>query len=88
MSANDPKNVKKKTCKLNTDICVGCGVCIAKCSFKAIEMIPRESKVLHPESLFEVTMLAALERGTLQNQMFDNPQSVPQNYIRTFTGHF
>lgn len=88
VSANDPKNMKKKTCKLNTDICVGCGVCIAKCSFKAMEMIPRESKVLHPESLFEVTMLAALERGTLQNQLFDNPMSITQDYMRTFVGAF
>jgi hypothetical protein len=53
-----------------------------------MEMIPRQSKVLHPESLFEVTMLAALERGTLQNQLFDNPQSVTQNYMRTFIGAF
>ncbi|PIP41723.1 MAG: 4Fe-4S ferredoxin, partial [Desulfobacterales bacterium CG23_combo_of_CG06-09_8_20_14_all_51_8] len=52
VSANDPKNKKKKKCQLNTDICVGCGVCIAKCSVKAMEMIPRSSKVLHPESLF------------------------------------
>jgi hypothetical protein len=33
-------------------------------------------------------MLAALERGTLQNQLFDNPQSITQNYMRTFTGAF
>ena len=88
LSANDPKNKKKKTCELNTEICVGCGVCIARCSFKAMEMIPRGSKVLHPESLFEVIMLAALERGTLQNQLFDNPQSITQNYMRTFIGAF
>ncbi len=88
ISANDPKNTKRKTCQLNTEICVGCGVCIAKCSFKAMEMIPRSSKVLHPETLFEVTMLAALERGTLQNQLFDNPQSITQDYMRGFTGAF
>lgn len=88
VSADDPKNKKKKTCKMNTDICVGCGVCISKCSFQAMGMIPRGKKVLHPESLFEATMLAALERGTLQNQVFDNPQSITQNYMRSFVGAF
>jgi hypothetical protein len=51
-------------------------------------MIPRSSRVLHPESLFEVTMLSSLERGTLQNQLFDNPQSMTQECMRSFVGAF
>jgi ferredoxin len=86
VSANDPRNVNKKTCKLNTDICVGCGLCPAKCATAAIEMMPRTGEVFHPESMFEVTILASLERGTLQNQIFDNPQSVPQEFMRSFVG--
>ncbi len=88
VSANDPRNMKKKICLLNTKICVGCGVCVNKCVGKAIEMIPRENRVIHPESLFEVIMMAALERGTLQNQLFDNPLSITQHYMRTFVGAF
>lgn len=87
-SANDPKNIKRKKGQVNTGICVGCGVCIAKCPTGAIEMMPRSSRVLHPESLFEVTMLSSLERGTLQNQLFDNPQSMTQEYMRSFIGAF
>ena len=86
VSAHEEKN--KKRGRLNTDLCVGCGVCIAQCTTGALEMIPRESRVLHPESLFEITMLSSLERGTLQNQLFDNPGSVTQEFMRSFIGAF
>ena len=51
-------------------------------------MISRKSKVIHPESIFEAMMLSSLERGTLQNQLFDNPQSMTQHYMRLFIGAF
>ena len=86
VSAHDPENNKRKTVQLNAERCLGCGLCPAKCATAAIEMIPRTGEVLHPESMFEVTILASLERGTLQNQIFDNPQSVPQEFMRSFVG--
>jgi formate hydrogenlyase subunit 6/NADH:ubiquinone oxidoreductase subunit I len=86
--AQDTKDGKKKKALLNRDICVGCGLCAARCKPGAIHMIPRSSRAIHPESLFEVTMLTSLERGTLQNQLFDNPQSVTQEFMRTFMGAF
>jgi ferredoxin len=88
ISANDPKNKKKKKARVNTDICIGCGVCALKCSADAIEMIHRGSRVIHPETLFETSILLSLERGTLQNQLFDNPQSVTQKFMRPFIGGF
>jgi NAD-dependent dihydropyrimidine dehydrogenase PreA subunit/predicted transcriptional regulator len=88
ISANDQKNKKKKKAHVNTDICIGCGVCALKCSTKSIEMIHRGSRVIHPETLFETSILLSLERGTLQNQLFDNPQSVTQKFMRPFIGGF
>jgi NAD-dependent dihydropyrimidine dehydrogenase PreA subunit len=85
---NDPKNKKKKKARLHKELCVGCGVCTARCATEAIRMIPRTNRVLHPESIFEVIILSSLERGTLQNQIFDNPQSVTQQYMRNFMGAF
>lgn len=86
VSTHDPENNKRKTVQLNTERCLGCGLCPAKCATAAIEMMLRTGEVLHPESMFEVTILASLERGTLQNQIFDNPQSVPQEFMRSFVG--
>lgn len=85
---NDPKNKKKKKARLRKELCVGCGVCTTRCATAAIKMIPRTNRVLHPESIFEVIILSSLERGTLQNQIFDNPQSVTQQYMRNFVGAF
>jgi ferredoxin len=88
ISADDPKNLKAKKGLVDTKLCAGCGVCVSVCSKDAIELMPRESRVIYPESLFEMTMLACLERGTLQNQIFDNPQSITQQFMRVFVGAF
>jgi len=50
--------------------------------------VKREKRVLHPETTFERVILQTLERGTLQNQIFDNPQSVTQKFMRGFIGGF
>lgn len=87
-SASDPKKKKRKKAQVNGELCIGCGVCTPKCAAGAMKMVPRGNRVLHPETLFEVTILSALERGTLQNQIFDNPRSVTQEFMRTFVGAF
>lgn len=87
-SANDPKNKKKKKARINEGLCVGCGICKSKCTAGALAMVSRESKVIHPESIFEAMILSSLERGTLQNQLFDNPQSMTHDVMRSFLGAF
>ena len=44
--------------------------------------------MLHPETVFEKVILGCLERGTLQNQIFDNPESAGQEFMRGFIGGF
>ena len=88
ISANDPKKPKKKKAAVDTRMCVGCGVCALKCPADAIEMVNRGSRVIHPETTFERIILLSLERGNLQNQIFDNPGSVTQKYMRSFIGAF
>lgn len=86
--ANDPLKKNKKKAKVDSGICVGCGVCAFKCTPKAMVMINRGIRVIHPETTFERIILLSLERGNLQNQLFDNPQSLTQNYMRLFIGAF
>jgi len=88
ISANDPKHTKKKKAFVDTGMCVGCGVCAVKCPTDAIDMVNRGSRVIHPETTFERIILLSLERGNLQNQIFDNPGSVTQKYMRSFIGAF
>ena len=88
VSANDPLKKKKKKANVDKGICVGCGVCAFKCSANAIAMINRGVRVIHPETTFERIILLSLERGNLQNQLFDNPKSMTQNTMRIFIGAF
>jgi ferredoxin len=88
VSANDPRKKKKKKADLDVRLCVGCGVCALKCPADAIGMINRGVRVIHPETTFERIILLSLERGNLQNQIFDNPQSMTQNTMRIFIGAF
>jgi ferredoxin len=83
-----PQTKKKKDAIIDTSICLGCGVCTLNCNKGAITLVKREKRVLHPETTFERVILQSLERGTLQNQIFDNPQSVTQKFMRGFVGGF
>jgi formate hydrogenlyase subunit 6/NADH:ubiquinone oxidoreductase subunit I len=74
--------------KVDKGICIGCGVCALKCPTEALRLVRREQKVLHPEDTFERVILQCLERGTLQNLMFDNPQSITHSFMRGFVGGF
>jgi hypothetical protein len=44
--------------------------------------------VLHPESSFERVILQCLEKGTLQNQLFDDPGSMTHSVMRGIAGGF
>jgi ferredoxin len=86
--ANDPNQPKKKLAAVDQERCVGCGVCAVKCPADAAVMSRRKSRVIHPETTFERIILLSLERGNLQNQIFDNPESMTQEVMRTFVGAF
>jgi len=84
----DPKFRKFGRPRVDESLCLGCGVCTLKCKFGAMKLTKRKERVLHPENTFERTLLQCLERGTLQNQLFDDPQSTTHKYMRGFVGGF
>jgi formate hydrogenlyase subunit 6/NADH:ubiquinone oxidoreductase subunit I len=85
---DQPQTKKKKDAVIDASICLGCGVCALSCNKGAVTLTRREKRVLHPETTFERVILQSLERGTLQNQIFDNPQSISQRFMRGFVGGF
>lgn len=85
---HDPDRKRTARACLNPELCVGCGVCVSSCRTGALAMKSRGRRTIHPETLFETTILGSLERGTLQNQVFDNPESVTQQFARTLVGAF
>jgi len=73
---------------INEDLCIGCGVCGLVCDPDAIKMEKRPQHVIHPETTFERVILQCLERGTLQNQLFDEPERVSHKVMRGIVGGF
>ncbi len=66
--------------------CLGCGVCAVKCSTGAMTLKKRAQRVLHPETTFERLVLQCLDLGTLQNQLFDDPNRLTHQFMRAFVG--
>lgn len=74
--------------EIDESACIGCGVCSLVCDPDAIEMHKREQHVIHPETTFERVILQCLERGTLQNQLFDDPGRLTHKAMRGIVGGF
>ena len=72
ISANDPKKPNRKIATLNTDICLGCGLCVRACPTNTIELVQRDKRVITPLNSVHRVVLMAIERGKLQNLIFDN----------------
>jgi formate hydrogenlyase subunit 6/NADH:ubiquinone oxidoreductase subunit I len=83
-----PRFMKHGRPAVDDSRCIGCGVCAVKCRSNAIRLYPREKRVLHPETIFEKVLLQCLEKGTLQNQLFDAPESKTYDFLRAVVGGF
>jgi NAD-dependent dihydropyrimidine dehydrogenase PreA subunit len=72
VSAGDPRRHKRKKAKVNEDLCLGCGVCARVCDKQAIELKQRAQRVITPVTTAHRAVVMAIERGGLQNLIFDN----------------
>jgi len=87
----EPKKARGKRMfmpEIDEASCIGCGVCSLVCDPGAIDMRKREQHVIHPETTFERVILQCLERGTLQNQLFDDPGRLTHKAMRGIIGGF
>ncbi len=66
------KNNEGEIAEVDNEICLGCGVCVRSCPKNAIELVRREVKVITPVNSTHRFVLQAIEKGTLQNLVFDN----------------
>jgi Pyruvate/2-oxoacid:ferredoxin oxidoreductase delta subunit len=72
VSANDPAHPKKKKAKLDETLCLGCAVCVGVCKTKSLRLVSRPERVITPLDSTHRAVLMAIERGKLQNLIFDN----------------
>lgn len=62
-----------RTATLDPDVCLGCAVCVRNCPKKAISLLRREKQVITPVNSTHRIVCAAIEKGQLQNLVFDTP---------------
>jgi ferredoxin len=72
VSAGDPHQPRRMKARLEASLCLGCGVCVRACPAGALTLAPRARRVLTPVTTAHRAVLMAIERGKLQNLIFDN----------------
>jgi ferredoxin len=72
VSANDPHHPNRKMAKLDEDICLGCGVCVRTCAQNGLSLQSRPERVITPLNSTHRVVMMAIERGYLQDLIFDN----------------
>jgi ferredoxin len=72
LTAEQPGGHGCKRAVIDLELCLGCGVCTRNCPRGGLTMEPREKRVITPVSSTHKAVLMAIERGKLQNLLFDN----------------
>jgi len=70
--AVDALTLEDDVAQLDEDICLGCGNCKQVCPANSISLKRQEERVITPVDSVHKTVMMAIERGQLQNLIFDN----------------
>lgn len=72
VSACDPDSRVRKIVRIDESICLGCGLCLKVCPSGALKLKSRKKRVITPVDSVHKAVVMAVERGKLQNLIFDN----------------
>jgi len=72
VSSTNPDKPKMKQSRLNEDLCLGCGLCVRACMNDNIRLKSRPKRVISPLNTTHRAVVMAIERGNLQDLIFDN----------------
>ncbi|MBI9049753.1 MAG: 4Fe-4S dicluster domain-containing protein [Anaerolineaceae bacterium] len=72
VSTNDPHAPLQKKAHVDENLCLGCGVCVRTCSKSSLSLETREERVITPLNSTHRVVMMAIERGGLQDLIFDN----------------
>jgi len=72
VSANDPHRPNARKVRVDEELCLGCGVCVRTCAQKSLGLKSRAERVITPVNSVHRTVVMAIERGGLEDLLFDN----------------
>ena len=72
VSANDPHRPMGRKARVDEEVCLGCGVCARVCDRSEITLMSRPQRVITPVNGVHRVVMMAIERGKLQQLIFDN----------------
>ena len=72
VSANDPARPRQRVARVDESVCLGCGVCVRTCPKEGIRLQSRPERVVTPVNGAHRAVMMAIERGKLQDLVFDN----------------
>jgi ferredoxin/DNA-binding transcriptional ArsR family regulator len=64
---------RKKMAEVDAERCLGCGVCHPACDFDGLALASAPQRVYTPDNVMEKIALQAIERGKLQELLFNDP---------------
>lgn len=83
---SDTQTKRKQIPAFKLSNCLGCGVCASKCKKDAIALFDNPKKEYTPTDAFEKLIFAAIERGVLQFQLFNEPNRFTHKILRGIAG--
>ena len=86
VSANDPHRPNRRRAWLNEEVCLGCGVCVNVCPNQGLRLESRPERVITPLDSTHRTVVMAIERGMLQDLIFDNHALVSHRAMAAILG--
>jgi len=78
--------VGRKKARVDEELCIGCGVCQRSCPAGAMRLEARERRVITPLNTAHRLVAMAIERGKLQNIIFDNQAYLSHRVLAAILG--
>jgi ferredoxin len=69
---DDPAHPGRKRAAAEEGVCLGCGVCVPACPKGGVRLAARKERVITPVNSTHRVVVMAIERGLLQELVFDN----------------
>lgn len=86
VTANDPVNKNRKIAILDRELCLGCGVCVRNCPNGSLKLVERKERIIPPYNSTHRAVIMAIERGKLQNLIFDNRAMLSHRLMSAILG--